>query len=634
MDLVSCPVSIITSNHTPVVNAGADYIIPKGTAFILTGTASDADATDVLKYNWEQGDESTSVATAGTGCTTTDTKVVGPTFRVYNADISPVRYMPKMAYVLAGQLTNPANWESVSNVERDLNFNFIARDYHPGQGQTNSDMMLVHVNVTSGPFTVTSQNTNGISWTAGTTQTVTWAVNNTNTLAGSANVNVLLSTDGGLTFPTVLGNNIPNNGSLSITAPNTPSATCRIMVKPTANIYFAVNSSEFAIAPSTAITSTIQGTQCGSTLSTIDQEIFANIVSGAQGYRFKVTKMISGVPSTNPADIQTIDRVLRVFRITQLTSYAFDTTYQVEVAIRKFNIWQTIYGSPCSVTTPATTTTVQSSQCGSTLTTMNDVIYANNVPFATGYRFRIINVTSGGAPVILDRTLRDVRLSLLASPLFNTTYSIEVAVRNTDGTYLSFGPLCNVTSPSFPTTSLQTSQCDYVAMSNTEIFYADLNTVATKYRFRFMLGTTIISTIDKNLRTFKLNEISGLTAGTSYTVQVALQIGGVFGPYGKACTLTTPGGGARQLATTAVVDFKAVAYPNPFADNFKLDVKTVSDEAVQIRVYDMFGKLLENRQIEISDFINQEVGANYRSGVYNVVVNQGTASQTLRVIKR
>ena len=84
----------------------------------------------------------------------------------------------------------------------------------------------------------------------------------------------------------------------------------------------------------------------------------------------------------------------------------------------------------------------------------------------------------------------------------------------------------------------------------------------------------------------------------------------------------------------AAIEFKATAYPNPFAENFKLDVKTSSEESLQIKVYDMLGKLVENRFLEVSEIEGLEVGANYPSGVYNVIVSQGDVVKTLRVIKR
>lgn len=70
----------------------------------------------------------------------------------------------------------------------------------------------------------------------------------------------------------------------------------------------------------------------------LDTPIYCTIVANAQGYRWRVVKMINGVASTNPSDIQSIDTPLRTFRITQLTSYAFDTQYQVEVAVRVNNV--------------------------------------------------------------------------------------------------------------------------------------------------------------------------------------------------------------------------------------------------------------------------------------------------------
>jgi hypothetical protein len=82
------------------------------------------------------------------------------------------------------------------------------------------------------------------------------------------------------------------------------------------------------------------------------------------------------------------------------------------------------------------------------------------------------------------------------------------------------------------------------------------------------------------------------------------------------------------------IEFKATAYPNPFAENFKLEVKTSSEEALQVKVYDMLGNLVENRILEVSEIEGLEVGANYPSGVYNVIVSQGDVVKTLRVIKR
>jgi hypothetical protein len=56
------------------------------------------------------------------------------------------------------------------------------------------------------------------------------SVANTNASPVScANVNILISTNGGATY-TVLLANTPNDGSQAITVPNTPSTTCRIMV--------------------------------------------------------------------------------------------------------------------------------------------------------------------------------------------------------------------------------------------------------------------------------------------------------------------------------------------------------------------------------------------------------------------
>ena len=241
----TCPVSTAIINNPPIINAGSDYTIPFNTPFVLTGTGTDSEG-DSITYCWEQNDSATD-ATSGSNSIAYPAKPDGPLFRSLLPTSSPIRYMPSLSTVLQNRLTT--TWESVSSVARTLHFSLTGRDNAAlGSAQTNTDNMIVTVNPAIGPFAVTSQNTNDIGWQKGSFQTITWAVNNTNTLPGSGSVNIKLSRDGGLTFPVVLASATPNDGSETITVPLDITATnCRILIEPTANIYYALNSNSFAV---------------------------------------------------------------------------------------------------------------------------------------------------------------------------------------------------------------------------------------------------------------------------------------------------------------------------------------------------------------------------------------------------
>jgi subtilisin-like proprotein convertase family protein len=239
----TCPVNTILTNSPPIISAGLDYTIPSGTAFILTGTGSDINS-DTVSYCWEQND--TAITQGGADSFAVSTKTDGPLFRSIYPSSSKVRYMPAYSSVLANRLTSA--WESVSSVARTLHFTLTGRDNAAlGTAQTNTDVMTVNVSGTVGPFAVTSQNTDDLSWAKGSLQTITWTVNGSNAIAGSTNVNIKLSTDGGLTFATILSGNTPNDGTETITVPNVAATNCRILIEPTENIYYAVNSKAFAI---------------------------------------------------------------------------------------------------------------------------------------------------------------------------------------------------------------------------------------------------------------------------------------------------------------------------------------------------------------------------------------------------
>ncbi|RAR46228.1 T9SS type A sorting domain-containing protein, partial [Flavobacterium lacus] len=125
---------------------------------------------------------------------------------------------------------------------------------------------------------------------------------------------------------------------------------------------------------------------------------------------------------------------------------------------------------------------------------------------------------------------------------------------------------------------------------------------------------------------------------TTYTVRVAIRLNGVWGPYGKSCSIITPGAGrpdeVTRMDATTIDGFKAIAFPNPFANSFAIDVKTSNTEPVSLTVYDMAGRLLEVKEVKAADVTNYQFGDRYPSGVYNVIVTQGNETRTVRVVKQ
>ena len=235
----SCAVESSTGNTAPTANAGTDITIPKSTPFILKGIASDADAGNSLTYTWEQIDNETATMPP------LSTSTVGPLFRSVMPSNSPDRHFPKISTVLAGN--NATTWEVLPSVARLMEFAFIVRDNATNGGATARDDKIIIVNGSSGPFTITSHSTN-TTVLGNSTQTITWDVANTNVApVNCTNVNILLSTDGGLTFPNVLVSNTPNDGSQNVVLTNITTSQARIKVESVGNIFYAVNASNFSI---------------------------------------------------------------------------------------------------------------------------------------------------------------------------------------------------------------------------------------------------------------------------------------------------------------------------------------------------------------------------------------------------
>lgn len=260
-----CPAPIPNTNQTPIVNPVPNYTIPQTTPFELTGSATDPDG-DPITYNWEQDDSAEDTGATAALSSANPTKLIGPNWLSFPSTSSPSKYFPRLSTILAGEfVTQPGGdpgmlSEALSSITRDLNFRLTVRDNHPyipgsAIGQTQFRDMTVSVTNAAGPFKVTAQDSSpAADWQAGETQTITWLVANTNLPpVSTANVDILLSTDGGQTFPITLASNTPNDGTEDITVPNNATSTARIKIKAVGNVFLDINDTDFTILPSAAL---------------------------------------------------------------------------------------------------------------------------------------------------------------------------------------------------------------------------------------------------------------------------------------------------------------------------------------------------------------------------------------------
>lgn len=240
VDALSCDGLIATTNsYAPTVDAGPNYTIPAGTPFELTaGSSGDLDG-DALTFCWEQFDLSAGVS--GDPLSAGD-QGDNPILRSWSPVASPTRVFPLLTDLINN---TTSKGEVLPNTNRTLKFRLTVRDNHVLGGLTAFDDMQVTVTTTAGPFTLSSPN--GGETVNGTT-TVMW--DSAGTAFPPVNalyVDLLLSTDGGYTFPYPLALGTANDGTELVTLPAVSTAAARIKVQGAATIFFDISDADFQI---------------------------------------------------------------------------------------------------------------------------------------------------------------------------------------------------------------------------------------------------------------------------------------------------------------------------------------------------------------------------------------------------
>ncbi|QSE97268.1 reprolysin-like metallopeptidase [Fulvivirga lutea] len=233
----NCPTITSTGNTPPDVYAGeGGFTIPANTPFKLMGSASDPDG-DELTFAWEQHD----LGPAGHPNSPSGN---APLFRSFSPTTNRTRYFPQLSDIINNTQTLG---EILPDYDRSLSFRFIARDNADGGGGVNYDNLLFNVTTEAGPFIINSFNTT-TEVEAKNNVEVTWDVANTNLSPVNCKyVNILLSEDGGLTYPHVLRSNTLNDGSELVLIPDIITTRARIMIEAVDNAFFDINNIDFLI---------------------------------------------------------------------------------------------------------------------------------------------------------------------------------------------------------------------------------------------------------------------------------------------------------------------------------------------------------------------------------------------------
>ena len=240
----NCPAVIETDNNKPEMSLPYTngFSIPISTPFELTGEASDEDG-ETLTYCWEQYDVG---PYALMGSPIGDC----PLFRSFPPSVDgATRTFPNIQAIVNNQI--PIN-EYLPDYSRNLTFHLTVRDNNSNGGGVAWKQVKFKSTATAGPFLVNYPNDAGLTVEAGNQETVTWDVANTNnSIVNCQTVNILMSEDGGFTYPYLLACSTPNDGTEIVSIPNIATANARIKIEAADNIFFDISNNDFSItAPS------------------------------------------------------------------------------------------------------------------------------------------------------------------------------------------------------------------------------------------------------------------------------------------------------------------------------------------------------------------------------------------------
>jgi subtilisin-like proprotein convertase family protein len=675
----NCSNNINNNNDAPVIQPIQNYTIPRSTAFVLEGNATDANG-DALTYCWEQTDTGIAIQPP----TATDA-ANGPRFRSRNPSTNPNRYLPFMSTILSGSTAN--TWEVVPSIAKTMNFSLVVRDNAtPNGGQTARTNMTVTTVANAGPFLLTAPNTN-VSWPAGSNQNVTWNVAGT-TANGvdTPYVDIYLSNSGGSSFPVLLASKVPNDGSEVITVPNSIGTTNRIMVKGHENIFLDVSNSNFSItAPTSTMAIAFNGVEGEQNKSVCQgsNAVYNLAYQTFAGFNANTSFSVSGNPAGTTvsfvpasASVQgTIQMQVTTNASTPLGLYTLVVTatsgsttktvnMYMEVASGNFNV--VTLNSPVndSVLEPsgvsfewtadpnATLYSIQIASDPSFLTIVEEnVVFTNsyvssNLPNASTLYWRVspgnssclgnfssvfsftttfcATAVSTDVPVVIPSSGTPTVNSTLTIPTVdNVTIQKVTVTLNISHTWIN-DLIVTLISPSGTQIQLMNRECNPNQGDENAVATFDDNGIVLVCGDNPAISGVLIPEQP-------LAALNGQNSQGVWTLRVQdtfNQDGGAINSWSlNICSEDSP----ASIGDVSSLNFGL--FPNPTKGNFTVQMNQVQSNQIGVAIYDMRGRLIFDQSYTNNGTFEQEIQLESpQTGIYLVKVSDGIRNETKRLI--
>ena len=554
-------------NSAPVISStNGNVSVPGGTPFVLTAIATDADG-DPLTYCWEQMDNEISTQSP------IPTSVNGPNFRSNSPSTNPSRYFPNLATVTSG---GNDVWEVLPSVSRTMNFRVFVRDNSITGGCNDHADVTLSVDANSGPFILNYPSTSGISWVASSAETILWDIANTdNSPVNCSLVDIMMSTDGGLSYTEIIATGIANDGVENISVPNTVTTTARIRVMSENGTFYDISNNNFEItAANNNIVANFNSSNTsiceGVSVDFNDATALGNPISWNWVF-------IGAVPSTstdqNPVGIQ----------------YNSSGTYDVELTVSDGVNSNTIIET--SYINVLATPVITFSPASPTICTDD-----------------AITIDAAGAQVYLWNT-GETTSSITVAPIIQTTYSVtgenagcssssDVTVLVTDLPIVVAG--ANILN----------------AVTGESIDFNNLGSNGTNYSWDFGDGTN--------------SALSSPSHAYMSTGSFTVILIGTTGDCSDSDTIIINVGMNGILHQDLGSEF--TIYPNPVNDKVTIEF-TRSNAYKDLKIMDSLGKVVFQKEIT-SDIIENIDMSKFSSGFYSFMLSGDQNFKVVKVFKK